>query len=535
MNRRSLRQICLSGALLAAFAGGAYGAETAATDVLLDVKGFQVLGQNPLSASETDAILLPHLGKHSDLKTLEAAAAALEQRVRDRGFAFYRVILPAQKPSDGVVTLQVLQFPLGVATVTGNQNFSSENILRSLPELEPGKSPDVAELSRQMGLANEHPAKRVSVLMKEGKEKDTVDADVRVRDVPPEQFFANLTLQSRDEYNQINENTGYTRLTLGYQRSDLFDRDHAITATFTTSEQYDNVQQYGLFYWLPLYGYNTSLSAYYARSDVDSGAVGAGASVYNVTGRGEFFGLKASYSLPKYRDTTQSVSLAIDDKFFHSNVDFAGTTETDIRSRPLSLRYSARNDQPWGLVSGYVDYAVNIRGGGSNDDTAYTTSRPGSSPQWDAYHYGLDATYATNNGWGLSARLRGQYSHAPLISGEQFGIGGPGSLRGLRDREVAGDQGYTVSLEALGPPLVDTLQPVVFYDMGNIRLVQSYSPLPTNEGAASLGAGLRWKWQNRLDVSADLAYVLNGVADVGTTPGTESGHMKLNLSVFYRF
>jgi len=67
----------------------------AAADVLLEVKRFEIVGSNPLSDAETAAVLAPHLGTHRSLGTLEAAATALETRLRERGFSFHRVIVPA--------------------------------------------------------------------------------------------------------------------------------------------------------------------------------------------------------------------------------------------------------------------------------------------------------------------------------------------------------------------------------------------------------------------------------------------------------
>jgi len=46
--------------------------------------------------------------------------------------------------------------------------------------------------------------------------------------------------------------------------------------------------------------------------------------------------------------------------------------------------------------------------------------------------------------------------------------------------------------------------------------------------------GARWSWEKRLEVSATIASVLNGVS-LGTAPATDSGHAKLNFSLFYRF
>jgi len=502
---------------------------------LLEVRRFVVEGENPLSPQETESILAPHLGAHKSLTTIEAAATALEQAIRQKGYAFYRVIVPAQRPAGGELRLRILHFPINEVTVTGNQHFSKENILRSLPALEAGKSPDLKTLSSQLGLANEHPSKRLTINIKESARRDALDAEVRVRDGQIVQPFASLTGHTRDHDNTINENTGYTRLTLGLQHGNLFDRDHVLTLAYTTSpENISNVTQYGAFYWLPFYGYNTSLNAYYTKSDINTGTVGLGGQSFDVSGKGEFWGIRATYALPRWGETNQTLSLALDDRYFESTLGTVGLVQTvPVGSRPLSLRYAARREQPGGALAGYAEYVINT-GGRSSSDTEYAVSalRAGAnpSPNWDAWRWGIEGNYGVATNWIVIGRLRGQYTDEPLIPGEQFGLGGAASVRGLRERETAGDRGYFVNLELQGPNIGGGFLPFVFYDHGYRRHVSPVPATPTKDSVSSIGAGLRFNWRRKLDVVVTYANVLNGVA-----AGTPSGHDQLLFSAFYRF
>ena len=262
---------------------------------LITIQRFVIEGDNPLGEARAQSLLAPHLGPHNDLASIEAAASTLERALRGEGLAFHRVIVPAQKPDSGELRLRILRFTLADVSVSGNRFFSRENILRSLPSFKTGTSPDVQALGRDLTLANEHPAKRLTVQFKESAKPDSISADVIVRDVPAAQTFVGLTGNSRDFEDSLNRNTGYTRLTVGHQRSNLWDLDHALTVAYTTSPDHLNkVSQYGVFYWAPLYGYSTSLNAYWTKSDVDTGTVGVGGVGFNVSGRGEFFGLRAT-------------------------------------------------------------------------------------------------------------------------------------------------------------------------------------------------------------------------------------------------
>lgn len=504
----------------------------AADQPLLEVKRFIVEGENPLTEAETQALLAPHLGAHADLVTLEAAAIKLQEAIRDRGYSFHRVIVPAQQPTGGELTLRILPFTLDQVTVSGNQHFSRENILRSVPGLKPGRAPNVALLAQQLSLANEHPSKRVTLQVKEGNKPDAVDAELRVADTAPAQFFVSLTGGSRDFDNTLNKNTGYTRLTLGYQHSNLFDRDHTATIAYTTSpERPDRVTQIGAFYTVPFYGYHTLLSAFYTYSDVDSGTVGLGGQSFDVNGSGEFYGVKATYLLPRLGDIVHNLSLAWDSRYFESNVSFLGAAlpASTVGSRPITFRYAARIERDQAALAGYVEYAHNLSGGRANDDASYNAARPGADRDWDAFRFGFDGTYTLSGRWALNAKYRGQYATEPLIPGEQIGIAGSSGVRGFREREVTGDKGHFVNLELNAPPVFADVSPLVFYDFGRRSFVVPVIGQSQQDNISSAGAGLRWRWQ-RLDLNVTYAHVLNGVSG-----GTPRDHDKVNFSAFYRF
>jgi len=504
----------------------------AADAPLLEVTRFVVEGANPLSESKTQALLAPHLGPHQSLNTLEAAANALQEAIRNEGYSFHRVIVPAQQPTGGELTLRILPFMLDQIAVSGNQHFSRENILRSVPGLKPGRAPNVGLLSQQVSLANEHASKRVTLQVKEGTKPDAVDAELRVADVNPSQFFVGLTGGSRDVDNTLNQNTGYTRLTLGYQNSNLFDRDHTATIAYTTSPEYiSGVTQVGLFYTVPFYGYNTMVSAYYTHSDVNSGTIGLGGQSFDVSGSGTFYGLKATYLLPRAGDLVHNVSVAWDERYFKSNVAVAAVPlpAATVGSRPITFRYAGRIERDQAAVAAYAEYAYNLAGGRSNGDIAYATARIGAERDWDAFRYGVDATYTLGALWTLTGRFRGQYADEPLIPGEQIGIAGSTAVRGFREREVTGDKGYYVNLEAQGPPIAWDIAPMIFYDAGHRTLVAPVIGASASESIASAGAGLRWRWQ-RIDMNVTWAHVLQGAAN-----GTTADHDKIHFSAFYRF
>ncbi|MBX9903671.1 MAG: hypothetical protein K2Y31_04890 [Burkholderiales bacterium] len=469
------------------------------------VSGYKVEGDNPLSVEATQALLAPYTGEIVSIDRLQAAAAALEQTLKDRGYGFLRVVIPPQD-AKGVITLRVLAFKLNTINVSGNQHFDTDNIRRSLPALQSGATPNLLEIARAQALANDHASKQLSVTIQQGKATDTVDAAVKVEDSKPLQFFASLD-------NTGNKQSGHTRLGVGVQHSNLFNRDHALTATWTTSPDghVDDLSQYGFYYRAPIYAWNGALSAYYTRSDTDSGVV---ANFFNVSGSGEFYGIRWTHRLLPFGSYSHAAEVGLENRFFGNDVTFSGTPiGTDVRSRPLLLRYSGRLDGAAYGVRGSLEFARNLSGGANNTDIEYAANRAGATADWQAWRYSVEGSQALG-AWAVTAKLRGQASSDALIPGEQFGLGGASGVRGLEEREGTGGQGLLGSIEAMTPQIVEGLRLLAFADAGQVRNHQAGAGVPEREGASGAGLGMRYQWRRNFTMAVDWAYVLNGA---GTT------------------
>lgn len=486
------------------------------------VTEFVVEGDNPLRPEETEKVLRGFTGQHEGLEGLLAAADALEKHLANAGYAFHRVSLPQQTLVDGVVRLKIVQFRVKRISLKGNQFFDRDNILDSVPGLKVGAAPNTRELSRELDLANAHPSKDLKLTFRDSPEAPGIEAQLKVSDRPVQEFFANLN-------NTGTKQTGNTRLSLGYQHSNLFNRDLVLTLTGTTSpEKPSRVEQYGINLVAPVYPWSGSLRAYLVDSDVDSGQV---ADFFDVAGAGRSVGVSYTQKLLRAGALRQSLTLRLEDKHFTSDVNFSGAPiGVDVRSRPLSLRYTGEYPAAWGAGSYYMAYAANLSGGGDNDADAYAASRSGAAQNWDTLRLGATGDYLLPRGWLVHGRLDGQYSDEPLISGEQFGIGGANSVRGFDERALAGDSGAAASLELWGPPMSQSLRLLGFVDLGYRKLED---PLPTDDSSvtlASTGLGLRWSWQEQLSIRADLARVARGAPSLDDGPGDVRAH----FSIFFR-
>ncbi len=486
------------------------------------VSGYVVEGDNPLGEARTQAALAPFVGRHEGIERLQQAATALETLLRENGYGFYRVVLPPQDIG-GVIRLQMFRFTVGTVDVKGNQFFSNDNILRSLPQLAAGSSPNTNALARDLALANENPSKRANVTFRQGQLADTVDASVDVKDSRTVSAFVLLN-------NTGTSQTGNGRLTLGASHANLFDKDHQATFTYTTSPtEPGRVHQWGGYYRAPLYDHGAMVSGYYTTSSVSSGVV---ANTINVTGRGDFAGIAVSYYLAPKGDYRSYLTLGLDDKHFRNDkITTLGGAALfpNYRTRPLSLSYTGRFQKQWGQWGYNLEFAHNLSSGGGNDDAAYVANRAGASTSWNALRYGFDVAFPLPAQWLFMARLRGQDSGDALVPGEQFGIGGALSLRGLPERVLSGDSGHWGNLEFWTPALAENLRMLVFYDFGRIRR-HNDATLPS-ASVSSFGFGLRWTMGKQLSASLDLGHVLSGHNKLPAGTSRDRAH----LNVSYQF
>ena len=389
-------------------------------DVQFNVVGFDIIGENPLNSDETDKILAPFLGEHQGMDRLLEAAARLEREIVLSGNSFHRVVLPQQTIEDGRINLDIIVFKLANINVSGNQHFSQENVKRSLPALESGAIPDTKELSRELILANDHPSKEVTLRIKQSDIVDRVDAELAVQDQRPWHIFAVLNNIGQD-------NTGNFRLSAGVQHSNLLNHDHSLTFSYTTSPDHTSeVKQYGFNYRIPVYLLSGNFSFFYSKSDVDSGTI---QQVFDVSGAGEFSGGSYTHTFLNRGNYRHRATIGVDDKLFENNIDFQGTPiGTDVRTRPLTLSYAGEWRFPQASLQIDLSYIRNFTGGGLNKGSNFSATRFGAKQSWEALRINSNGNYILNNNWLISATLVGQYSNEPLISGEQFGLGGINSM-----------------------------------------------------------------------------------------------------------
>lgn len=499
----------------------------------LRLRGFTVIGDNPLDEAATQQVVAPFLRAEVGMDTLQEVTSSFEAALAAKGFALHRVVLPAQEVSDNL-TLQVVRFAIGRVVVDGAGSFGEPNIRRSLPELQEGGTPSIQKMAVQTALANENPAKRVQVALKGSDDNpDLIDATVRVQATEP---FTGAVSWS----NTGNAASGRDRFSLTLGHANLWGRDHQFYAALTTSlATFDDVRQLGLSYRMPLYDRGGMLDV----SLTDSTVLGQ-FGTFTSTGAGSTLSVLYTQHLGGDGGWTRYVTLGLDDKVFDATsvAPVGGGAVTVLserrRSRPLTLGFKARHQSDTAYGDAHLALVTNLPGGSGNTLAAYQSENPNvTRNRWTALRWGGSRVSQMPGGWLMGVRLQGQWASTTLIAGEQFGLGGVGSLRGVGDRVLAADSGIGSGLEFTSPVWVDGLRGVVFADAGWLR--RHRVPLtaqPRTDAAVSVGVGVRYG-QGPLALALDYARVVNGSRTPLSlnTSAPQKGDDKLHLTLTAQF
>jgi hemolysin activation/secretion protein len=499
----------------------------AAPAVAFAIKGFKVGGVNPMGEAETASVLAPYIRSDAKIETLQEATAALEKALRDRGYGLHRVSLPPQEVGD-TVKLNIVKFNMGKISIEGRSIYDVENIRRTLPELQEGGTPNFKTLAIQTAIANENPNKQIQVGLRESEQPDKIDATVTVKEQRPWNIGFGVS-------NGGSPNSGQDRLTVTASHTNLFNLDHQFAAAYTTSvERGDDVRQFGLSYRVPLYSLGGVVGATYTRSDV-VGDFGT----FSSTGAGHTFGVNYTHYLAPQGGRRSYVTVLLDDKVFNATEISGVIVGMDRRSRPVTVGYTARVESDtvtWGYSA---DLAMNTGTGEHNDLVSYQNEDPRvQTVHWKALRGGANYSAAFGANWIWAARANVQYSPDVLISGEQFGLGGLGSVRGTEiDRPVTGDSGITGTLELTTPELTGGLRAAAFVDGGWLSNNDANGTnKPSNDRVASAGVGLRYA-REQFGFSLDYGRIVTGsrVPLSFNSAAPQRGDERLYVNLLARF
>jgi len=501
-----------------------------------DIESFAVEGNTLLPAEAIAEAVRPYTGARKDFGDVQRALEAVQLAYQNAGYGTVQVLLPEQELDRGVVRLRVIEIKLGKVTIEGNQFFDADNIRRSFPSLVEGTTPNSRRIAANARVANENPAKQSTVVLRAGANENEVDATVRVTD---EKFWRGSV--SLD--NTGSPSTGDYRLGFGFQHANMFNLDHSLTMQYVLSpsgsitSDYSNVKIFGAGYRVPVYRHGDSMDFIVGYSDVGNATV---QNLFNLGGSGTIFSARYNFMLarPSWADDYEHrVSIAQDYKAFSNQVTTIGSTQNlvpDVTVYPASIAYAGTwraSDAELNILGAF---SRNMVGHGPDANEDNFNGPNGARPGVGTVHYQIfryNVTYVKAFATDVQVRfnLNGQYTADALVPGEQYGIGGWDSVRGMLERELANDRGQRFTMELYSPDVAPFLKLegvrlrfLAFMDAAKVRRNHALPGEQVRESASSYGFGLRANIRPGVSVRLDIGEMMDGAGE--STRGVSRWH-----------
>lgn len=495
-----------------------------AQEVTFNVFEYRVQGVRLLPAIDVEKAVYPHMGEAKTLADVEKAREALEKVYHGQGYLTVLVSIPQQRVDAGVVRLQVTEAPVDRLRVVDARYFSPQDIKDAVPELAEGNVPNFTDMQAELLAVNRSPDRRISPVLRPGKTPGTVEVDLKVQDQLP--FHGNVEINDR-----YSPDTTRSRLSASARWDNLWGRQHSLGLTVQTSPQDPKENKVlSINYTLPLSGGNL-LALYGVKTDSDVAAVGT----LNVVGRGTIVGLRYIKPLPGSNTFFQSASFGVDHKDFDQSVNLIGSGgfNTPIAYMPFSAGWDGTWQSQQRTTRLGLQTHLHVQGL-VGDEREFAAKRFKGRPSYIYFRGNASQERRYESGYGLNLRGQWQLAGQPLISNEQFAIGGVDTVRGYLESAALGERGLALSIEGLTPNLMRhlskketvaaELRALAFVDAGSVRVID-----PITEQArftlSSWGLGLRLDAGNGLKGELLWAYPLKAVGK--TTRGDHRFHLNV--------
>jgi len=476
-----------------------------------------VEGNTLFTSEKLQEVLAPLTGHGKTAEDVEKAREVLEKFHHDQGYPTVIVNIPEQSVEDGVIRLQVIEQRIGSVSVTGNRHFSTAMILEKVPSLQPGKIPHVPTLQDEFTRAGRNPDLKLSPSMVPSKDVGLVDVELKVEDTLP--LHGSLELNNRSSHD-----TSSLRLNAALRYDNLWQKEHSIGIQYQTAPQMTReVQIVSGSYVLPDPWHDERrLVLYGVWSDTNTFASVGGLAVL---GKGIIVGGRYLLPLPGKGPYNHSATLGLDYKRFDESAGF----DTRVSYLPFSAAYDGSLQDATGTTLFNAGLNLAFRGA-VTDQSEMAVKRSEAKGNYLSAILGLERLQKLPFGMGVRARVDGQVASEPLIPNEQFVAGGMESVRGYKESEALGDNGFHATVELRAPDISvggrAIITPYLFYDMAAVELKKALPGENRSQTLQGAGAGVRGVLFKFIEYQADFAVALSDSDQI--SEGDHRAHFRVN-------
>jgi len=498
----------------------------AVDEVHFKLSGIMITGATTIAPTEFKPLWTGLIGKDVTLGDVLDIADKIEAAYRARGYLLVRAYVPPQRVANGIFTINVVEGYLANVTVQGGDSDVRSQVHGYLRPATNARPLTVETIERGLLLTNDLPGITATGVLKPSP--DTPGASDLVVDVSQPPVTGGLAVDNRGS-----RFSGLWTIAGDVEFNSIFGADQ-LAATVTLSPSSLEQVAGSLRYRTPI-GDDGLIGSLIAT--VTHGEPGSSLTAFNVLTDSWAVGPRLTYPVIRTREET----LLLDGGFTvqDARVYILGTGVSHDKWRVLDIggTYQRANILGGATWTTTFDLAQGIPGLDATDNHAPVASRAGALFDFTKATLFTRLSMPLADSFSAVLSAQGQYSLAPLITGEQITFGGTQIGRGYDPGAITGDHGVGGSAELrydirLNKDWVQALEPYVYVDGAQTWYIQrgpAFSPALMNQNIASVGGGVRFWLPYNITGAVEGSHTLHAVP--GSDVGKESTKLLLDLAI----
>lgn len=483
-------------------------ASEAAKKIKFRLNGITLKGNKIFSTKILEQFYKKYLHKEITVADLFTSVQEMTNYYRNNGYILSRAILPPQHVKGGVVEIEVIEGFINEVRVTG-MPYGAKCLVQAIGSQVTKNPPlQLPSLEYAITIANEVPGTQVKAVMSPSK------TNPGAADLLLDTTISRVTgYFSYDNYGT--RYIGPQQMTANLGANSLLTSGDSIQFTMTKTPKGGEMTFNDVNYSYALDPKGKRMTIGSTRSKTHPLFVLQSAQI-----DGSSNNYYANSLFPILRERTRTMNLTAAFNWMDSSTTSFDTELYADHVRSLDFGANFSNADRW---YGSNSLAANFRQGlpmfGYSSDTdvqTAETSRPGGRADYTKITASASRLQAITGPVSFYSLFRGQWAFNPLLSSEQFSVGGSSIGRGYDSAEIIGDKGISGTFElrydlAVGKVL-QSMQLYAFYDYGIIWNIITSTGSPAKNSLTSAGFGSRFYFTKY--ISGNLMWTQNLTKEV---------------------
>ncbi len=448
-------------------------------------------GQTVYAASDIEKIYAGKIGTKVSLAEIYSIAAQLTAKYRNDGYILTQVVVPPQTIADGMVKLRIVEGKINNIRIEDRTGAAYDVIGMYAERLKTKSVLNNQDLERVMLLINDLPGVTARGILSPAQ--DVVGASNLTVIVDRDPFDAQIGL---DNYGS--RYLGRWEATGNISTNSLLGLNELLSLNLAYAPSNKGLEPELTFgealAQFPVGPYGTKLMV---KAGVTQTSPGASLDQFDVKGHAKYIGVNIFQPIIRTRDLNLSSSLAFDSRDTRTKSNIDTTRKDSLRIVRLGSHLDWVDTVFNAAVTNVnVEFSHGVSWLGANEKDDLDMSRPDGDPQFYKVTSSFVRLERIVNNVALQTSLSGQMSNGPLLSAEEYGVGGVSFGRGYDPSELVGDDGFGASVELQWnrPYTISWMTDYTvygFYDFGRVWNDDATTSDGSADSLASIGLGIR--------------------------------------------